>query len=78
LMHIPAPRLHLVRYFGHYSSAARARRREPGAATERSADPSMDTVDETPSAAQRRRLRRRRQDPQAPRAESTKISASSS
>lgn len=58
LMHIPAPRLHLVRYFGHYSSAARARRREPGAATERSADPSMDTVDETPSAAQRRRLRR--------------------
>jgi hypothetical protein len=28
LMHIPAPRLHLVRYYGHYSSAARARRQD--------------------------------------------------
>ncbi len=27
LMHIPAPRLHLVRYYGHYSHVSRARRR---------------------------------------------------
>ena len=26
LMHIPAPRLHLLAYYGHYSSVARARR----------------------------------------------------
>ena len=29
-MHIPAARLHLVRYYGHYSHVARARRRQPG------------------------------------------------
>jgi len=58
LMHIPAPRLHLVRYYGHYSSAARVRRRESDAATERSADPPTAVVDDTPPAAQRRRLRR--------------------
>lgn len=58
LMHIPAPRLHLVRYYGHYSSATRARQRESGATTERSADPSTATVNDTPPAAQRRRLRR--------------------
>ena len=27
VMHIPAPRLHLVRYYGHYSHILRARRR---------------------------------------------------
>ena len=26
-MHIPAPRLHLVRYYGHYSHVSRAERR---------------------------------------------------
>ena len=28
LQHIPAPRLHLVRYYGHYANAARAKRRK--------------------------------------------------
>ena len=29
LQHIPAPRLHLVRYYGHYANAARAKQRAP-------------------------------------------------
>jgi hypothetical protein len=33
LMHIPAPRLHLVRYYGRYSNVARARRKASPPAT---------------------------------------------
>ena len=57
LMHIPQPRLHTVRYYGHYSNVARARRRaqqdEPE--TGSSANTAMTTL---PSTAERRRLRR--------------------
>ena len=57
LMHVPEPRLHLVRYRGHYSSVARARRRVEAAAD---ASPPRSTVadGDLPSAAERRRLRR--------------------
>jgi hypothetical protein len=30
-MHIPAPRLHVARYYGHYAHVPRARRRQAGA-----------------------------------------------
>ncbi|MGH9162171.1 MAG: hypothetical protein ACRD2Z_09820, partial [Thermoanaerobaculia bacterium] len=29
-MHIPAPRLHVARYYGHYAHLCRARRRQGG------------------------------------------------
>ena len=53
-MHIPQPRLHTVRYYGAYSSVARARRRaeKPEAEEEASSTTGL------PSAAERRRLRR--------------------
>jgi hypothetical protein len=59
LMHIPAPRLHVVRYYGHYASAARARRRR--AAEDNGEDTAtlpQAPKDETVSSAHRRRLRR--------------------
>jgi len=56
LQHVPEPRLHQVRYYGHYSNVSRARRQEdakdsPRAVVGASAVPE-------PTAAQRRRLRR--------------------
>ena len=61
LMHIPAPRLHVVRYYGHYASVARARRHRDAEDVE--ADDMNDTApgshgeQELPSS-HRRRLRR--------------------
>ena len=59
LMHIPQPRLHTVRYYGEYSSVVRARRRAKsgGFETGRSRGPASADAD-SPSAAERRRLRR--------------------
>jgi hypothetical protein len=59
LMHIPQPRLHTVRYYGEYSSVARARRRDEveGFETTGSQDAAVDESD-TLSPAERRRLRR--------------------
>jgi hypothetical protein len=58
LMHIPAPRLHVVRYDGHYSSAARAGRRRD-AEPEGPATTLPQSSDHDPtSSAHRRRLRR--------------------
>jgi len=58
LMHIPAPKLHTVRYYGEYSSVARARRRAEvdgvGAASSASASGRADSL----STPERRRLRR--------------------
>ena len=53
LMHIPQPKLHMVRYYGEYSSVARARRRGEKVEDEASAATTL-----LPSAAERRRLRR--------------------
>ena len=53
-MDIPQPKLHTVRYYGEYSSVARARRRAEKAEAEE--EESSATV--LPSAAERRRLRR--------------------
>ena len=65
LMHIPAPRLHLVRYYGHYAHVPRARRRRARGGVERrgEADQGADTTDagslhDEPPRAERRRLRR--------------------
>ena len=60
LMHIPAPRLHLLSYSGEYSSVVRARRREAAKAQDTKQDPADDeaTDDDLPSTAERRRLRR--------------------
>jgi hypothetical protein len=59
LMHIPAPRLHVVRYYGHYASAARARRRRDGEDEGEAATTSPKPADDDPtSSAHRRRLRR--------------------
>jgi hypothetical protein len=54
LMHVPAPRLHLVRYYGHYAHVCRARRRSDTAALGESVDLEESSVDnELPSAARR-------------------------
>jgi hypothetical protein len=59
LIHIPAPRLHVVRYYGHYASAARAGRRRDAEDTEKAAATSPKSSDNDPiSSVQRRRLRR--------------------
>lgn len=56
LQHIPTPRLHLVRYYGHYANAARARRRK---ITEQETDRTpLSPPAEEPSTAERKRLRR--------------------
>jgi len=59
VMHIPAPRLHLVRYYGHYSHVSRARRRQ----AENDAGSDARTTgggvaDDDVSRAERSRLRR--------------------
>ena len=65
VMHIPAPRLHLVRSYGHYAHVSRARRRR--AACEAVAEsevasgadsPGAVSLDDEVSRAERRRLRR--------------------
>ncbi|HVS62402.1 MAG TPA: transposase [Thermoanaerobaculia bacterium] len=59
LMHIPAPRLHIVRYYGHYASAARARRGKGDDASAGQTTPeSHSREEEAVSSPQRRRLRR--------------------
>jgi hypothetical protein len=54
VMHIPQPKLHTVRYYGEYSSVARARRRAGLDGVETGSSVSADL----PSTAERRRLRR--------------------
>ena len=54
LIDIPQPKLHTVRYYGEYSSVARARRRAEKAESEE--EESSATV--LPSCDERRRLRR--------------------
>ena len=56
LMHIPQPKLHTVRYYGEYSSVARARRQDTteGDVEEGTSSAMM----ALPSAAERRRVRR--------------------
>jgi hypothetical protein len=61
LMHVPEPRLHLVRYYGHYSSAARAQRPTEdtaGEAAAESTNTATTSAEQEPSSAERRRLRR--------------------
>lgn len=61
LMHVPEPRLHLVRYYGHYSSAARAQRRTGetvGEAAAEAPNTAATSAEQEPSSAERRRLRR--------------------
>ncbi len=65
LMHIPAPRLHLVRYFGHYAHVSRARRGRALPAAPAEGEPALgpnspdaSSLDDAPSSAERRRLRR--------------------
>ena len=53
-MHIPQPTLHTVRYYGEYSSVARAHRR----AERTEAQEEASSTATLPSIAQRRRLRR--------------------
>ena len=58
-MHIQTPRLHVVRYYGHYASAARAgRRRDAEDSEEASATLSQASDNDPTSSAHRRRLRR--------------------
>jgi hypothetical protein len=54
LQHVPEPRLHQVRYYGHYSNVARSRRAPCGESAEVSAAPEAPE----PGAGERRRLRR--------------------
>jgi hypothetical protein len=59
VMHIPAPRLHLVRYYGHYSHVARARRRQARKdAGSAALATSGGAADDEVSRAERRRRRR--------------------
>ena len=64
LMHVPEPRLHLVRYYGHYSSAARAQRQRSEQTGAEAAGESVDVAatatsgEQEPSSAERKRLRR--------------------
>ena len=64
-MHIPAPRLHLVRYYGQYAHVPRARRRRAaceataeGEVAQGSDSPDAASLDDEVSRAERRRLRR--------------------
>ena len=54
LQHVPEPRLHQVRYYGHYSNVARARRAE----SEDGAEATRESAVGEAGAAERRRLRR--------------------
>ena len=65
LMHIPAPRLHVVRYYGHYAHVSRARRRRALPTTSAEGklpldgqSPGVSALAEDPTSAERRRLRR--------------------
>jgi len=60
LMHVPAPRLHLVRYYGHYAHVARGRRRRAASQAPARGEVAVDapSPDDGPSRAHRRRLRR--------------------
>ncbi len=58
LMHVPAPRLHLVRYFGRYSHVCRARRRADAHAEGERASLDASPVDNEPLSTERRRIRR--------------------
>jgi hypothetical protein len=57
LQHVPEPRLHQVRYYGHYSNVARAQRAAAEPAPEAVACP-PGTVDAEPTAAEHRRRRK--------------------
>jgi hypothetical protein len=57
LQHVPEPRLHQVRYYGHYSNVARARRADSESGVEVTLESLESDVPE-PGAAERRRLRR--------------------
>jgi hypothetical protein len=58
LMHIPQPKLHTVRYYGGYSSVARARRRAEANRVETVSSANASGRADLPSTAERRRLRR--------------------
>ena len=55
LPHIPAPRLHLVRSYGHYANAAGAKRRKE---REEAGTPYLSPQPDEPSTADRKCLRR--------------------
>ena len=58
-MHVPAPRLHTVRYYGHNASAARARRRElADQADSRDTELTEESATGSEDKANRRKLRR--------------------
>ena len=54
LQHVPEPRFHQLRYYGHYSNVARARRAEEPPSAQLACEPALTE----PGAAERRRLRR--------------------
>ena len=58
LQHVPAPRLHLVRYYGHYAGAARAKRPKRSEEATRPEGSESAGREAMPSAAERKRLRR--------------------
>ena len=65
VMHIPAPRLHLARTYGHYAPVSRARRRRAACETVAEGEvasgadsPRAVSLDDEVSRAERRRLRR--------------------
>jgi hypothetical protein len=61
IMHIPAPRLHVARYYGHYAHVSRARRRQAGAEgghTNDSMASHASADNDGPTSAERKRLRR--------------------
>ena len=59
LMHVPAPRLHTVRYYGHYASAARGRRKKlADQADSRDQNLSEEDAIDRDDKSRRRRLRR--------------------
>lgn len=59
IMHIPAPRLHVPRYFGHYAHVCRARRRQAGAEGASTNDAHASADDDGPTSSERKLLRRR-------------------
>ena len=56
LQHVPEPRLHQIRYYGHYSNVARARRTAVSPSVALPGPGESETTE--PGAAERRRLRR--------------------
>ena len=42
LMHVPAPRLHLARYYGHYAHVSRAQRRRTPADARTEGEPALE------------------------------------